>query len=55
LQTVTVNTGTPINLTSVSNVFAGIPSNSTLYVPKGSKAAYQAATGWSAFTNIVEQ
>jgi hypothetical protein len=30
-------------------------STCTLYVPKRSKAAYQAAAGWSAFANIVEQ
>lgn len=27
----------------------------TLYVPKGSKAAYQSAQYWNLFTNIVEE
>jgi len=31
------------------------PAQCTLFVPKGSKAAYQAAPYWSVFTNIVEQ
>ena len=29
-------------------------SHSTLYVPAGSKAAYEQATGWNKFSNIVE-
>lgn len=31
-----------------------IYDNATLYVPRGTKAAYQAATGWKNFSNIVE-
>ncbi len=38
-----------------SNLFSNsIYQNATLYVPVGRKAAYQAATGWSNFSNIVE-
>jgi len=32
----------------------GSISTCTLYVPIGSKSAYQAATGWKDFVNIVE-
>ena len=46
---------TPVNLTSSPNVFYGINMACTLYVPKGSLSAYQAAKPWSAtFANIVE-
>lgn len=31
-----------------------VPDSATLYVPIGSKETYAAATGWSAFANIVE-
>jgi hypothetical protein len=40
-------------LTISEGTFNGAYS-SILYVPKGSKSAYQAATEWSKFTNIVE-
>ena len=41
---------------AVDNVdFYGIPSNATLIVPKGTKAAYlQSGWGWNQFANIVE-
>jgi len=46
---------TPIDLSSSSNVFYDVnESTCTLYVPKGSKAAYQAAAQWQDFSNIVE-
>jgi len=35
--------------------FYNIDDNCTLYVPIGSKAAYQSATGWSDFATIVEE
>jgi hypothetical protein len=36
--------------------FSDIPFNtSTLYVPKGSKSAYQVAQGWNYFKNIIEE
>ena len=37
-----------------SNSFSYIPTTATLYVPVGSKDAYTIATGWSSFSNIVE-
>jgi len=55
LKSVYVGSTIPINLNSANDVFANIPTNSILYVPKGSKAAYQAAAQWSAFSTIVEQ
>ena len=39
-----------------SNVFYGIPSTAKLIVPKGTKAKYQALSGWSSrFEEIVEE
>lgn len=39
-----------------NNAFKNIDfDNCTLYVPVGSKEAYEAATGWSNFTNVQEQ
>ena len=35
-------------------VFMGIADNATLYVPAGTKATYQATSGWNEFTNIKE-
>ena len=35
--------------------FWGIPSDAVLYVPKGSKAAYEEATIWKDFATIVEE
>jgi hypothetical protein len=46
---------TPVYLSSSSSVFNYVNKTTcTLYVPAGSKAAYQAATQWKDFTNIVE-
>jgi len=45
----------PINLNSSVGVFSNIDKyNCTLYVPYGSKAAYQEANQWKDFKNIVE-
>jgi hypothetical protein len=45
----------PINLNSSIGVFSNIDKyNCTLYVPYGSKAAYQTANQWKDFKNIVE-
>ena len=45
----------PIDLNSSSNVFNGINKlNCILYVPFGSKNAYQGADGWKDFINIIE-
>ena len=54
LRKVTVLTATPP--ICPSNVFVNsiAPTEGTLYVPFGSKNTYKAATGWKAFSNIVE-
>ena len=51
LTSVTVENNTPITITS--SVFSNI-ANATLYVPVGSKAAYQAADYWKEFKEIIE-
>ena len=39
-----------------SSTFEGVvKSLCTIYVPKGSKSAYQSANGWKDFTNIIEE
>jgi hypothetical protein len=44
-----------VDLSSSPNVFYGVnTSTCTLYVPKGSLSAYQAANQWSDFDNIKE-
>ena len=46
---------TPLDLSSSQNVFNNVNKTiCTLYVPAGSKAAYQAANQWQDFTNIIE-
>ena len=40
--------------TAYYNTFNSVPTTATLYVPVGSKEAYASATGWSYFSNIVE-
>ena len=52
LADVTVHWDTPLTISS--NTFDGIASPSTLHVPYGTKDAYEAATGWNNFNNIVE-
>jgi hypothetical protein len=51
LKSVTVNADTPIAITS--DVFSN-RTNATLYVPYGSKVAYEAADYWTEFGEIVE-
>ena len=51
LTTVTVGMTNPVTITS--SVFPN-RANSTLYVPKGSKAAYKAANYWKEFKQIIE-
>ena len=51
LTSVTVDINTPLAITS--NTFSN-RANATLYVPKGSKAVYQAADYWKEFKEIIE-
>ena len=51
LTSVTVNNASPVSITS--NTFSN-RANATLYVPYGSKAAYEAADYWKEFNEIVE-
>ena len=45
----------PVDLSTSDGVFFNVNKNScTLYVPYGSKSAYQSANQWKDFTNIVE-
>ena len=52
LTSVKVETDTPVTISS-SNTFSN-SANATLYVPKGSKAAYEKANYWKEFKQIVE-
>jgi len=57
LTSIIVEGETPANLLDFNgySVFDGVDkSNCTLYVPAGSKSAYENAEGWSEFQNIVE-
>jgi hypothetical protein len=51
LTSVTVSSSTPVAITQ--NVFTN-RTNATLYVPKGSKSAYQTADYWKEFKEIIE-
>ncbi len=51
LTSVTVNAKTPITI--FNDTFSGCP-NDTLYVPYGSKTAYEAADYWKEFKEIIE-
>ena len=52
LTEMTVEATTPPTLGN--NAFQNVPTNLPVYVPCNTKAAYQAASGWSAFTNIID-
>ena len=55
LTSITVNHSDPLNLNGEERVFFYVnKSTCTLYVPYGSKAAYQAAYQWKDFANMVE-
>jgi hypothetical protein len=55
LTSIKLESQIPVNLTLSFSVFDGINKSSCkLYVPKGSKAAYQSADQWKDFLNIVE-
>ena len=44
----------PVPPTAKANSFGSTPADIPVYIPTGSLAAYQAATGWSKFTNFIE-
>ena len=52
LTSITVEATTPP--TANSSTFIGVPRNIPVYVPCNTKAAYQAASGWSNFINIID-
>jgi hypothetical protein len=55
LKEVRVNRAIPMPLPWDSYVFSGMyPDSVVLFVPAGSKSAYQAADGWKDFSNISE-
>jgi hypothetical protein len=55
LKEVRVNRAIPMPLPWDSQVFSGMyPDSVVLFVPAGSKSAYQAADGWKDFQNIIE-
>ena len=53
LERLYVSRSTPIQ--ADNNSFSNIADECTLYVPVGSKDAYEEAKGWSNFYNVVEQ
>jgi len=56
LTSIYVNKTTPVDLSSSNMAFGNVNMNTcTLYVPIGSKVAYQAAVQWMDFQNIVER
>jgi hypothetical protein len=56
LTSIITSSPTPVDLSSSLNVFSQIDKRTcTLYVPIGSKSAYQSADQWKDFTNIVEK
>jgi hypothetical protein len=55
LESIYANSVNPIDLSNSSNVFEGVnKTNCKLYVPYGSKSAYQVADQWKDFFNIIE-
>jgi hypothetical protein len=55
LRSIHCNTISPINFTPYVTIFRNLNKSScTLYVPYGSKDAYQSAPIWKEFTNIIE-
>ncbi len=55
LSSISVNASTPIDLMPSYSVFSNVKkSTCKLYVPQGSKLAYQAAIQWKDFVNIIE-
>ncbi len=55
LTSIYASAANPVDLTASNPVFTNVNKTTcTLYVPTGSKPAYQAAVQWKNFTNIVE-
>lgn len=54
LTSVTIHSKTPPTCNEAAFYQSSASTGATLYVPSGSKAAYQAAEGWKDFANIVE-
>jgi hypothetical protein len=55
LRSIYAKAATPVDLTYTPTAFESVNTElCTLYVPKGSKAGYQAAIGWKNFYNLVE-
>ncbi|MDD4993750.1 MAG: leucine-rich repeat domain-containing protein [Paludibacter sp.] len=54
LSSIYAYSATPVDLTASSCVFSGVNKTCTVYVPKGSKAAYKSANQWKDFINIIE-
>lgn len=54
LISLTVLSQIPVDLSSSANVFYNINKNCTLFVPAGSKSAYEAANQWNGISKIVE-
>jgi hypothetical protein len=55
LASLTINKNVPPDLSSVINVFEDVNQTTcTLWVPTGSKAAYEIADQWMDFTHIIE-
>ena len=54
LTSIYVNNQNPANINLGSDIFSGVSTKCTLYVPSGTKSAYQAANQWKDFTNIIE-
>ncbi len=55
LKSIYTYSSTPVDLTASSSVFTSVNKTTcTLYVPTGAKTAYQAATQWKDFINMVE-
>ncbi len=55
LTSLIVHSSTPVDLSASDSVFKFVnTSYCSLYVPSGSKSAYQAAYQWNDFTNIIE-
>ena len=54
LQRIIVKATTPVEAPEKADAFYSSVKSATLYVPKGSKAAYTASETWGSFANIVE-